>query len=117
MFRLSLRSPWRLAPYRRIERIDLCGRACPSATVWSFRVRSLGRVVWAGDTATRSSAEGSVSTPAPGAVVAGRSGRARSGGGGYASRMNRAAGLRRARVCGRMYFFWSSCCWLPRRVK
>ena len=37
--------------------------------------------------------------------------------GGYTSRMNRAAGLRRARVCGRMYFFWSSCCPLPRRVK
>src|SRR5271166_4770814 len=36
---------------------------------------------------------------------------------GYTSRMNRAAGLRAAMVCGRMYFFWSSCWPCSRRVK
>ena len=40
----------------------MCGQVCPSDAVWSFRVRSLGRVVWSGDTATRSLAEASVCT-------------------------------------------------------
>jgi acyl-CoA reductase-like NAD-dependent aldehyde dehydrogenase len=33
------------------------------------------------------------------------------------SRMNREAGLSQSSVRGRMYFFWSSCWALPRRVK